>query len=315
LSTGSTTSIVAAIAANVAIAATKFVAATVTGSSAMLSEAIHSVVDTGNGALLLWGLHQSRRPADEEHPFGHGKDLYFWSFVVAVLIFAGGGGISVYEGIDHILHPPELGDPLWNYVVLGASALFEGSSLLIAFRQFRKSEAGRGIFQEIQVSKDPSTFTVVLEDSAALLGIFTAFLAVWLGHLLKNPYLDGVGAILIGLILAAVAVILARESHGLLVGESASRDVREHVRALATADRAVQFVRRPYTMHFGPETVLLTMDVQFQQGLDSVEIEQAVDRIERQVRDAHPEIKYIYLEAESIAQRRRPARVEVNRRS
>lgn len=293
----------AAIAANIAIAVTKFVAAGVTGSSAMLSEAIHSVVDTGNGALLLWGLHRSRRPADEAHPFGHGKDLYFWSFVVAVLIFAGGGGISVYEGIDHLMHPPELGGPLWNYVVLGASALFEGSSLKIAFRQFRKSEGKRGIFHAIRASKDPSTFTVVLEDSAALFGILTAFLAIWLGHLFHNRYLDGVGAILIGLILTAVAVILARESHGLLVGESASRDVREHIHALATADRAVQFVRRAYTMHFGPDTVLLTMDVQFQEGLDSIEIEQAVDRIERQVRNAHPEIKYIYLEAESIAGR------------
>src|SRR6266478_7681458 len=204
----SRTAIFAAIAGNLAIAATKLVAAFFTGSSAMLSEGIHSLVDTGNGGLLLLGFRKSRKPPDANHPFGHGKELYFWSLVVAILIFALGGGMSVYEGATHLTHPHAY-DPTWNYIVLGFALVFEGFSFYFAYKAFR-SEMGRaGILATIRASKDPTTFTVLFEDTAALLGLIVAFLGIYLGHLLNNPYLDGVASIIIGVILAAVAGFLA----------------------------------------------------------------------------------------------------------
>ena len=297
-------SIVAAIAANLAIAVTKFTAAAITGSSAMVSEAIHSVIDTGNDGLILLGLHMSQRPPDEMHPFGHGKDLYFWTLIVAVMIFAVGGGMSVYEGIMHLAHPHPIRDPTWNYVVLGIAAIFEGSSLTIAFRQFRKVQRDdESLFEAIAASKDPSLFTVLFEDSAALLGLLAAFLGVFLGYTFGNPYFDGGASIVIGLILAVVAVALAYQSRGLLVGEGAEPRMLESIRRLAEADPGVIRVRNPLTMYFGPHTVLLTMDVQFRHGLSATEVESTVDRLERSIRDKHPDIKQIFLEAESISGR------------
>src|SRR5258706_4621334 len=204
MGTESKTAIFAAIAGNLAIAATKLVAALFTGSSAVLSECIHSLVDTGNGGLLLLGFRKSRKPTDANHPFGHGKELYFWSLVVAILIFALGGGMSVYEGVTH-LSQAQLHDPTWNYLVLSFAIVFESFSFYFALQAFRKEMSGQGVFRTIRVSKDPTTFTVLFEDTAALLGLLVAFLGIFLGHLLHNPYLDGVASIIIGGIFAGVA--------------------------------------------------------------------------------------------------------------
>src|SRR5438876_6642485 len=214
--------IYAALIANLVIAVSKFVAAWFSGSSAMLSEGIHSVVDTGNSGLLLLGIRLSRRPADEEHPFGHGKELYFWSLLVAVLIFAGGGGISIYEGILHLLHPHPLEDPRWSYAVLGIAAVSEGMSLRIAWRAFRAASGVSPSLRAIRASKDPSTFTVLFEDAAALAGVLVAFLGILASQLFDNPYLDAVASVVIGLILMTVATVLVLETRRLLVGEGMS---------------------------------------------------------------------------------------------
>ncbi len=265
----------------------------------MLSEGIHSLVDTGNGALLLLGFRRSQRPADSQHPFGHGKELYFWSLIVAILIFALGGGMSVYEGVTHLSHP-QLHDPTWNYVVLGIAFVFESISSFLAFRAFRKEMRGQGIFKTIQASKDPTSFTVLFEDTAALLGLIVAFLGIWLGHLLNNPYLDGVASIVIGLILASVAALLAYETKGLLIGESVDPETLAEIRAIAAADETVEEVRKSLTMHFGPQEVLLTLDIRFKQDLSAQQITQAINRIEANLRARHPQIRHLYIEAKSF---------------
>jgi cation diffusion facilitator family transporter len=298
--------IVAAVCGNLAVAVTKFVAAAFTGSSAMLAEGIHSLVDTGNGLLLLLGLRLSRRPPDETHPFGHGLELYFWTLIVAILIFAVGGGVSVYEGILHLVHPAPPGNPAWNYAVLGLAAVFEGAAWCFALRGFLAVKGEKGVWEAVHDSKDPTTFLVLFEDSAALLGLLIAFLGIFLGQLLDAPFLDGLASVLIGLILAAVAAVLAYECRGLLLGESADPKTVDSIRALVEADPAVEHVRRPLTMHFGPEQVLLNLDVQFRRGLSAAEVEAAVDRLETAIRARHPEIKHIFLEADAI--RTRPAR-------
>ncbi|WP_437650469.1 cation diffusion facilitator family transporter [Sorangium sp. So ce362] len=294
-----------AIGANVAIAAVKFIAAAVTGSSAMLSEGVHSVVDTADGLLLLLGKHRSARPPDADHPFGHGKELYFWTLIVAIMIFAAGGGVSIYEGILHLLHPRPIEDPTWNYVVLGAAAVFEGTSLAISVHEFKR-KAGQGYLAAMRSSKDPTTFTIVLEDSAALAGLAIAFLGVWLGHRLGNPYLDGAASIGIGLVLAAVAVFLASQSHGLLVGESADRELLAAVRALAEADPGVSAVGPPMTMHFGPHDVLVVLRIEFDSALTASGVAEAIERIEARIRSQRPDVKHIYVEAGSLGRRAGP---------
>jgi cation diffusion facilitator family transporter len=306
-SASSKKAVYAAIAGNLAIAITKFIAAFFTGSSAMLSEGIHSVVDTGNGALLLFGIRMARKPADISHPFGYGKELYFWTLIVAILIFAVGGGMSLYEGINHINHPVALRDPFWNYLVLGFALIFEGIAWTIAFKEFRKTQGKVGLWKAVRASKDPTTFTVLFEDSAAMLGLLVAFLGIFFSHRLNNPYLDGVAAIIIGVILGVVAVLLAYESKGLLVGEGARKETIESICKLAGADPAVERVMPPLTMHFGPQEVLLNLDIKFRSGLSAEEIEAAVDRMEAAIRKHHPEIKRIFIEAESITATRRDA--------
>lgn len=298
-----------ALLANLGIATIKFVAAGVTGSSAMLSEGIHSLVDTGNEALLLLGVRQSRRPPDEDHPFGYGKELYFWTLIVAILVFAGGGGMSIYEGITHILHPQPLRDATWNYVVLGAAALFEGASWTLALRELRRKKGERTLWQIIRTSKDPTTFTVFLEDSAALLGLVLAFLGVLLSHTLDAPVLDGLASILIGAMLALVGVLLIIESRGLLLGEGADRELRSALREIVQRDPAVHAVSRALTLYFGPHEVLLNMGVQFATELSSEELAAAVIRIERSIRSQCPDIKRIFLEAQELSapERRRAA--------
>src|ERR1700704_1037369 len=299
MGTESRTSIFAAIAGNVAIAATKLVAAFFTGSSAMLSEGIHSLVDTGNGGLLLLGFRMSQKPPDANHPFGHGKELYFWSLVVAILIFALGGGMSVYEGVTHLSHP-QVHHSIWNYVVLGFAIVFESISFYFAYQAFRKELSGQGVFAAIRASKDPTTFTVLFEDTAALLGLMVAFLGIFLGHLLNNPYLDGLASIVIGAILAVVAGFLAYESKGLLIGEGVDPQTLASIRSIVGADPAVEEIKKLLTMHFSPDDVLLTLDIGFKKHLTAEEIAAAVNRLENKIQDQHPEIKHIFIEAKSL---------------
>lgn len=277
----------------------------------MLSEGIHSLVDTGNGGLLLLGIRLSQKPPDAAHPFGYGKEIYFWSLIVAVTIFGVGGGISIYEGILHLLHPEPLQDPTWSYVVLGLAFVFEAIVLYIALKQFLALKGERGVWQSIRTSKDPMTFVVVFEDTAALLGLTVAFLGIYLAHRLENPYLDGISSIVIGTILCAVAGFLAYESKSLLVGEGADPRTLDSVRALAEADPAVEKIERPLTMHFGPDTVLLTLNVRFRSDVSAAEAEAAVIRLEKAIRDEHQEIEHIFIEARSLGTRGRsrdPAR-------
>jgi cation diffusion facilitator family transporter len=292
--------IFAAIAANLLIAITKFIAAFFSGSSAMLSEAIHSLVDTGNGALLLVGVRQSQKPYDATHPFGYGKELYFWPLIVAILVFSLGGGMSVYEGITHLVHPHR-GDPTWSYVVLGLAFAFESVSAFLAFKAFRKELKGGGVLATIRRSKDPTTFTVLFEDSAALAGLIVAFLGILLGDLLDNPYFDGIASILIGVILASVAVFLAYETKGLLIGEGVDPETLQSIRSIAAEDGAVQQVKKSLTMHFGPHEVLLAIDIEFKQHLSANEVADAINRLETAIRARHPEIRHIFIEAKALA--------------
>lgn len=298
--------VLADIAGGCAVAAVKFLAAVVTGSSAMLSEAIHSLVDTGNGGLLWLGMRLARRPPDDDHPFGHGLELYFWSLVVAVLIFGVGGGMSVYEGITHVLRPERLENPMWNYLVLACSAAFEAVAWGVSLKAFLMRRRGRGVWETIHASKDPATFTVLLENSAALVGLLVAFLGILLSHLFRLPVLDGVASIVIGLLLAAVATVLVVESRSLLLGEGANEQTVADIRTLTESDPAVVHARRPLTLHFGPDQILVTLDVQFRPGLTAREVEEAVDRLEASIRRKHPQVKHIFLEAESITARPAP---------
>jgi cation diffusion facilitator family transporter len=287
-----------AIAANLVIALAKFVAAAFTGSSAMLSEGIHSVVDVGNELLLLLGLKKSRKPADDSHPFGYGKELYFWSLIVAMLLFGLGGGMSIYEGITHLIHPSELREPTWNYVVLGIAFVAEGISWFIALQALLTAEEDEGFWEAFRSSKDPSVFIVLGEDTAALLGIIVAFCGVLFGHLWHTHYADGIASIMIGFILAAVAMFLAYESKGLLVGESADSKIVQHIRQVVRQDTAVKNMRQPLTMHFGPNQVLLNLDIEFDANLSLADLAKAIARIEKTIGHAHPEIHRIFIEAQ-----------------
>lgn len=301
MASGSKTAVYAAMGGNFAIAVAKFAAAAFTGSSAMLAEGIHSLVDTGNAGLLLLGIRLSKRPADQRHPFGHGKEIYFWSLIVAIMIFGIGGGMSIYEGITHLIHPGELEDPTWNYWVLGIAAVFEAIVLAIALKAFwAVKREGESVWRTIRTSKDPTVFTVVIEDTAALLGLLAAFLGVWLGHRFNNHYFDGIASMVIGLILGAVAVLLAWESKGLLVGESADPQLVQNIKELAESDPAVEHVRRPLTMHLGPHHILLNLGIQFRRPLSSRELESTVNRLEESIRGHHPDVKHIFIEADSF---------------
>jgi cation diffusion facilitator family transporter len=252
---GSKVAVIAAVIGNLAIAIVKFIAGAITGSSAMISEGIHSLVDTGNGGLLLLGLKEAKQPADEGHPFGHGKALYFWTLVVSVSIFGIGGGMSLYEGVAHIRHvAPEasMSDPTISYVVLAISAAIEAWSFSVAIRGLWKAKGDKSPWQYIRGAKDPSTYTVVLEDSAALLGLVFAFLGIFLGHLLRNPYLDGTASVMIGLLLMGVAFFLASETKGLLLGEGADAAMIEDIRRRVQSDPVVERATEILTMYMGP---------------------------------------------------------------
>jgi len=298
---GKPITIYGAIISNLIIAIFKYIVAFLTGSSAMLSEGIHSTADTGNELLLLFGLRQSRKPPDEAHPFGHGQELYFWSLIVAIILFSSGGGVSIYEGITHLAEPYELRNLTWNYVVLGVAFLVEGISWLIALRELLKRKAPDDTFwQGLRASKDPAIFIVFGEDSAALSGLLVAFLGVFLGHRLDSHYPDAIASIVIGIILAAMAIFLAYESKSLLVGETANRKIVAGVRKLVMDHSAVEEMRSPLTMHFGPDEVLLNLDVQFQPELRASELVGVIDEIEEQIHQAYPSIRRIFIEVEGL---------------
>jgi cation diffusion facilitator family transporter len=292
--------IYAAIAANFLIAVSKFIVAGITGSSAMLSEGIHSVADTGNQALLLLGIRLSKRPSDADHPFGHGKELYFWSLIVAIVLFGVGGGISLYEGIIHLQHPAELGDPTWNYVVLGMATVFESFAFVIAFRELVRAAGQKSMWQAVRESKDPTIFVVLFEDAAALAGLIVAFLGVFLGHQLDMPILDAISSLVIAVILMSVAAFLAYESRLLLLGEAADPEIVQSIESILAEEENVLQVFEPMTMHMGPNEILLNMGLCFQRGLSTKEIVNAIDRIEKRLQARHPQIKRIFLEAESL---------------
>lgn len=264
---GSKKVIYAALAGNGLIAITKFSAAAYTGSSAMLSEAVHSVVDTGNQGLLLFGIKKSQRPADDKHPFGYGMELYFWAFVVAILIFAVGAGISFYEGLHKFLHPEPIKSAFINYIVLSAAIVFEGFAWWMAFKEFQKRRGNRTIMQAVRQSKDPSVFTVLFEDTAAMLGLIVALVGIYLSQALNMPEIDGIVSMLIGVILAATAVFLAVETKALLIGEGASPEVTDGVRNLLNARDDILHVNELLTMHMGPADILLTISVDFKDGI------------------------------------------------
>ena len=292
-----------AIAAHVAIAVSKFVAAYFTGSSAMLSEGIHSLVDSGNGALILYGVKQAEKPADKRHPFGRSKELYFWALIVAILVFSVGGGMSFYEGIEHIKHPAALSDPTWNYWVLGLSLVFEGISCFLAFQAFNADRGDAGFWETLRRSKDPSVFAILLEDLAALLGLVIALAGVYLGHLLNNSYLDGVASIAIGVLLVFVALFLIYKTKRLLVGTGVDDETLDAIEALVKAQPNIDQVGPPLTSYLGPADVVLALDVEFAHHLTSKEIEQAIDDLQDVIRAKYPEMKRIFIEAKSLSGR------------
>ncbi|MHB0915952.1 MAG: cation diffusion facilitator family transporter [Thermoleophilia bacterium] len=303
---GKPITIYSAIAANFGIAVTKFFAGAASGSSAMLSEGVHSLVDTGNQMLLLLGIRQSRKPACDLYPFGRGMEQYFWSLIVAILLFGAGGGVSLYEGVHRLQDPSALGDPFWSYVVLSAAILLEGASWSIAWREFKRRKQRRhGFFRALRSSKDPSIFVVLVEDTAAMAGLMVAFIGIYLGHRLDNVYFDGGASLLIGVILVGVSLFLIYESKGLLVGESADAGQVQQIRDLAAADVSVNAVHDLLTMHLGPDEILLNIELEFKPELGAGEAALAIDRIEDGIRELVPAVKRIFVEAK-VNDRRQP---------
>lgn len=291
----------AALFGNLAIALVKFVAAYITNSSAMLSEAIHSVVDTLNEILLLYGMKKAEQRPDALHPFGYGRELYFWAFIVALMVFALGAIVSIYQGILHIIHPEEMQDPMINYIVLGIAILCEGFSWTVALRTFRKMKGKMGYFEAFRRSKDPTTFTVLFEDTAALVGLFIALIGIFLAHQLNIPELDGAASILIGVVLAVSAWLLARETKGLLLGETADPRLRENVLNIAQQDAAVYSANGVLTEQMGAHQVIASLSLEFKDDLTSDEIEACVNRIEAQIKQLHPEIITLFVKPQTKA--------------
>lgn len=296
---GGTKAVVAAMVANAIIAVAKFVVAAITGSSAMLSEGIHSVADTGNQALLLLGNRRARRPADTRHPFGYGQELYFWSLIVAMILFGLGGGFSIYEGIAHLGHPEIPRNPWWVYSVLAIAFIVEATALRIALGELGGKGSDRSLWQRLRTCKDPRVFVPVAEDLAALVGVVVAFLGVFLARALDAPSLDGAASIVIGILLALVAVFLGYETRALLVGETISRELEGRIQRIVTADESVAEVIRLLGVHLGPEDILLNLGVKFEPGNGVEEVAQTVERIERQIRAEDPRVRRVFIEPET----------------
>jgi len=296
---GSKKVIFAALAGNTLIAITKFAAAFWTGSSAMLSEGIHSLVDTGNQGLLLHGMARAGRPADETHPFGYGREIYFWAFVVAILIFAVGAGVSIYEGIIKVLDPHPVEDAFVNYAVLGAAFVFEGAAWWVAFREFQTDKGRAGFLAAVRDSKDPTIFTVLFEDTAAMLGLFVAFVGIAIAEATGIAWIDGAASIVIGFILAMTAVLLAIETKGLLIGEAASPRLVSTIEGLVAATPTVRALNELRTMHLGPSEVLLALSLDFEDNLTAGKVEDAIYALEVTIKGLFPEVTRLYIEVQS----------------
>ena len=293
--------IIAALIGNSLIAVTKFGAALYTGSSAMMSEGIHSLVDTTNQALLLYGIKRAARPADENHPFGYAREIYFWAFVVAVLIFAVGAGVSIYEGVSKLADPTPIKNAFVNYIVLALAFVFEAAAWWVAFREFKRMKGTLSYFKAIRVSKDPAVFTVLFEDTAAMLGIVVAFSGIWFGQVTGELWMDGAASVVIGVILAIVATILAIECKGLLIGEGATEAVVHSIRALAQENSGDATLNELLTLQLGPHDVLVTMSLDFDSRLTSDDVERLVSEMEDKIKTAHPEVTRVFIEAQSFA--------------
>lgn len=300
MASGSKKVIYAALIGNSLIAASKFTAAFFTGSSAMLSEGVHSLVDTGNQILMLHGLRRARKAADANHPFGYGMELYFWAFVVAILIFALGAGISLYEGIKHIQHPEPITDPTWNYVVLGLAILFEGWAWTVAWIEFKRGIGKNGLWQSVRLSKDPTIFTILFEDTAAVLGLIVALVGIFFAQYLGIPELDGIASVVIAMILAGVAVLLAIECKGLLIGESADPLVQSGIEAIIGREARIEAVNELLTMHLGPHDILVNLSLDFNDTLTSAEVEDTITDLERRIKAEYPDIRRVFIEAQSF---------------
>ena len=291
--------IYAALAGNGMIALTKFFASAYTGSSAMFSEAIHSVVDTGNQILLLYGIKRSERPADKTHPFGYGMEVYFWSFVVAMLLFGLGSGVSIYEGFSKIQNPHPVTNPFVNYIVIGFAIIFETIAFSVAYRELRKTKGSQSLIKAIRTSKDPTIFTVLFEDFAALLGLMVAGLAIYLGEVLNLPILDGIASVIIGLILALTASLLAFECKGLLCGEAANDQIVAGIEDIVKGETDVLYINEILTMHLGPQDILLNISLDFKDAMSSGNVETTISELETSIKSKFPEIKRVFIEAQS----------------
>ncbi|MFV2091812.1 MAG: cation diffusion facilitator family transporter [Hyphomicrobiales bacterium] len=292
----------AALIGNFLIAVTKFIASAYTGSSAMVSEAVHSLVDTGNQSLLLYGMKRAGRPADDRHPFGYAREVYFWAFVVAILIFAIGAGISLYAGVSKILNPRAITNPMVNYAVLAAAMIFEAIAWYFAYREFEKQRGPRGFIAEVRGSKDPTVFTVLFEDTAAMAGLIVALIGIWLTQYMGWEWADGGASIVIGVILGATAAILAYETKGLLIGEAASPEAMADVHAILAATPTIDNINEVRSLHLGPNDVLLALSLEFRDDLDVNEVESAIFDIETAITGKHPQMGRIYIEVQSLRQ-------------
>ena len=297
-SPSSSRAIIAALIGNSLIAIAKFIAASYTGSSAMFSEGVHSVVDSGNQLLLLYGVKRSKKPADSNHPFGYGKELYFWSFVVAILIFGLGAGICFYEGIHKISSPQPVTNPIINYTVLGLAIIIEGWTCWVAATEFKKSKGDLGWVKAIRRSKDPALFTVLFEDTAALLGLLVALIALTLSEYLNLPVLDAVASLIISFILAVTAGLLAFECKGLLTGEGAGEEVVKGINQIIDESQGIKHVNEVLTLHLGPEDILLNVSLDFEDDLSSGEVEEAISLLESRIKQMFPEIRRVFIEAQ-----------------
>lgn len=300
----STITVIAAILGNILVGIVKFIAAGISGSAAMVSEGIHSIVDSGNGILVLYGLKASKRKPDLLHPFGYGKTLYFFSFIVALFIFCLGGGVSIYKGITAwqaaSAGHAELGDPLLNYIVLFAAMIIEGTSLFIAIREVNKERGEDSLWKFIRDCKDPSHFTVLLEDSAAELGLITALVGVFCSHVFNEPHVDAAASVIIGVLLIVVAIILLRETKGLLIGEGMDADEIEDVIAIVEGENEVRKCGRVLSMYMGPDDMLLALDVTFKDDIEELDVLRAIDRLEKSISDKYPQANRIFIEVESL---------------
>jgi cation diffusion facilitator family transporter len=293
-------SIYSALAADILIAVVKFLAGAYSNSSSMISEGIHSLVDSTNEILLLYGMKKSKKPPDKKRPFGYGKELYFWTFIISILIFGLGGGVSILQGINHIRRPLPLEDPTWNYIVLAFSAVFEGASLIIAIREFNKVRGNLSFWEAIILSKDPASFQVLFEDSAAVGGLAIVFIFMKISHAYNLPFLDGVASITVGLLLIFVSLILARESRSLLMGEGIAPETQKKIIALAEKDPSVTKVMNVLSTYESPEEIVLMLIINFKEDLDTEEITDAIERVRKAIKQKFQLIEFVIIQPQAL---------------